>query len=76
MCPEYILAQEWRQRKLYVGGPSALADGDCDGKGHSACQDLPSDGELKPKLGSTIGVTGGPSNEMRATVVNSDGVVR
>ena len=76
MCPEYILAQEWRQRKLYVGSPSALADGDSGGKGHSACQDLLSHGELKTKLVGTIGVTGEPSNEMWATVVNSDGVVR
>ena len=76
MCPEYILAQEWRQRKLYVGGPSALADGDSGGKGHSACQDLLSHGELKTKLVGTIGVTGGSSYEMWAAMVNSDGVVR
>ena len=76
MCPEYILAQEWRQRKLYVGSPSALADGDSGGKGHSACQDLLSHGELKTKLVGTIGVTGGSSYEMWAAMVNSDGVVR
>ena len=62
---------------LFTGssGTEALADGDSGGKGHSACQDLPSHGELKTKLVGAIGVTGGLSNEMWATVVNSDGVV-
>ena len=62
---------------LFTGSSSteALTNGDSGGKGHSACQDLPSHGELKTKLVGAIGVTGGLSNEMWATMVNSDGVV-
>lgn len=66
-------------------GPDALADGDSD-DGHSACQGLPSHashGQLTAALqlaltGPPIGLfgpNGGLSNNMWATVVNSDGVV-
>jgi uncharacterized protein GlcG (DUF336 family) len=56
-------------------GPDALADGKSNDKGHSACQDLPSHGQLTAALSGAIGGNGGLSNHMWATVVNSDGVV-